>query len=573
MAAAQWKGLLMSKQETPRGPVATDTDVDLLVVGAGTGMAAALAASEQGLSVLVVEKSDVVGGSTARSGGAFWIPPNRVLKQDGAEDSKDAVLEYVGNLVGDSAPAARWEAFVDNGAETVAMLERTTPLKFFWAKYYADYHPGRPGGSAEGRSVEPHPFDASILGDERGRFRPGMMEAPVPMPVTGADYRWMNLVKRSPAKGLPRIMKRAAQGMGGKVIGREYMAGGQALAAGLFAGLVTAGVPVWTRATLRELLVEDGAVTGAVIRQDGHDVTVKARRGVVLAAGGFDHDLPLRREVQSPLVQKDLSLGAETNVGDGIRAGQAVGAEVALMDQAWWFPSFAPLQEGSLPQVMLAERSLPGSFIVNSNGKRFINEAIDYMTFGQTVMQQMRDGLSTGEMWLVFDKKYRDSYMMAGTLFPGMPIPKEWYEAGIAKKGSNPRELAEAMGVPPEEFQKAFARFNKLAHLGVDHDFSKGDNAYDRYYGDPTVYPNPNLRPLEGDLFAAKVVISDLGTCGGLVADEKGRVLSEAGEPITGLYALGNTAANVFGDRYPGAGATIGQGLVFGHIIANEAAK
>lgn len=562
----------MTTQETPRGPKATDTEVDLLVVGSGTGMGAALAGSEEGLNVLVVEKTDVVGGSTARSGGAFWIPPNEVLRKGGAESSPEEVLTYLEAVVGDSAPKKRWEAYVENGKDTVDMLSRTTPLDFFWAEGYSDYHPENPGGSAEGRSVEAKPFDASVLGDERGRFRPGMMEAPVPMPVTGADYKWMNLVKKSPAKGLPRVLKRAAQGVGGKVVGREYMAGGQALAAGLFAGVISEGIPVWTRTELKDLIVEDGKVVGAVLNQDGEEVRVRARNGVVLATGGFDHNLDMRREHQGPLVEEDLSLGAEGNVGDGIKVGEEVGADTALLDQAWWFPAFAPLP-GGLPQVMLAERSLPGAFMVDENGERFINEAIDYMTFGQTVKDRMSKGETNGDIWMVFDQKYRNSYIMAGSLFPGMPIPDEWYETGIAVKGSSPSELAKAMGIPVGQFVKSIDRYNTLAHLGVDHDFGRGSNAYDRYYGDPNVAPNPNLRPLEGNLYAVKVVVSDLGTCGGVVADEKARVLDQDGNVIEGLYAIGNTAANAFGNTYPGAGATIGQGLVFGYIAARDAAQ
>ena len=562
----------MTDQTTPKGPEAKDLEVDLLVVGSGTGMAAALAGKEAGLNVLVVEKTEVVGGSTARSGGAFWIPPNEVLAKEGAEDSEGEVLTYLQSVTGTTSPKERWTAFVENGADTVAMLERTTPLEFFWAKYYSDYHPNQKGGSAEGRSVESKPFDAAKLGEERARLRPGMMEAPVPMPITGADYKWMNLVKASPTKGLPRIVKRAAQGMGGKVLGREYMAGGQALAAGLFAGLIDAGVPVWTRTDLTDLIVEDGKVVGAKLVQDGNEVEVRTRGGVVLATGGFDHNMKWRRKFQAPLVEEDLSLGAEGNTGGGIKAGKNAGAQTALMDQAWWFPGFAPLP-GQLPMVMLAERSLPGSFIVNHEGKRFINEAIDYMTFGQTVLNGMRDKTLGEPIWMVFDQKYRNSYIMAGSLFPGMPIPKEWFEAGIAVKGSSPAELAAAMGVPVHQFEESINRFNQLAKLGVDHDFGRGGSAYDRYYGDPTVAPNPNLRPLSGDLYAVKVVVSDLGTCGGLVADDKGRVLNEEGQTIPGLYAIGNTAANVFGESYPGAGATIGQGLVFGYIAARDVAE
>lgn len=556
----------------PSGPKARDLTVDLLVVGSGTGMSAALAGHELGLSVLVVEKTDLVGGSTARSGGAFWIPANPVLKASGSPDTPEQGRAYLKALIGDSVPAARWETFVEHGPQTVTMLERTTPMRFFWAKGYSDYHPENPGGYAIGRTCECLPFDASVLGDERGRLRGGVLEAPVPMPVTGADYKWMNLMARVPLTAMPKIIKRAAQGIGGKVIGREYMAGGQAIAAGMFAGLVRAGVPVWTRTSLVSLVNEDGRVRGAVLEQDGQQVTVTATRGVVLAAGGFDHNMAMRHEYQSPALADNVSFGAEGNTGDAIRVAQELGAATGFMQEAWWFPGVAPMHEGEEPQVLLAERSLPGSLMLDQHGRRFINEATDYMTFGQTVLARERDGDPVTSMWLVFDQTYRDSYVFAGTVFPRMAIPKAWLEAGIAVEADDPAGLARATGLPTDAVVETLAHFNQLAGSGIDSDFHRGDSAYDRYYGDPTVKPNPNLRPLSGRVYAVKVVLSDLGTCGGLMADEFGRVLREDKTAIEGLYALGNTAANAFGHVYPGAGATIAQGLVYGLIVAQHAA-
>lgn len=563
----------MVDKKIPEGPKAHDTEVDLLVVGSGTGMAAALGAVDRGLSALVIEKTDYVGGSTARSGGAFWIPPNQVLANEGARTEKEDIEAYIGSLVGGDAPQKRWQAFIDHGADAVSMLERMTPMEFFWAKGYSDYHPENPGGSAVGRSCECKPFNAAVLGEERGRLRPGVMDAPIPMPVTGADYKWMNLMVRTPVRAMPRIVKRATQGVGGLALRREYVAGGQALAAGMFAGLLQHGVPVWTRTSLTELIIEDGAVTGAKVTQDGQTVTVKARRGVVLAAGGYDHDMEMRRKYQSPILEKDVTLASDGNTGDGIKAGMNIGAGIALMEESWWFPAIEPLSEGEYPQVLLAERSLPGSFIVDRHGKRFINEAIDYMSFGQTVLKRAASGDPVGDMWLVFDQKYRDRYMFAGVLFPGLPIPKEWYDAGIAVRGDDAAEIGRKIGVPVDAFTQTFTDFQQAGYLGEDHEFGRGNSAYDRYYGDPTVAPNANLRPLEGKLYAVKVVLSDLGTCGGLTADEHGRVLAKDGSPIKGLYAQGNNAANVFGRTYPGAGATIGQGLVFGKIIADTAAS
>lgn len=561
----------MSDKSTPPPVHINREEVDLLVIGSGTGLATALAATERGLDVAIAEKTAYVGGSTARSGGAIWIPANPVLQESGAGDDLERAAEYLSGLVGDSA---RWRSFLEYGGEAVRMLMRMTDLRFFWVKGYADYHPETPGGSARGRSVESRPFDLASLGDARRLLRPGVMEAPFPMPVTGADYKWLNLVARTPLRALPRALGRLVQGLGGAALRREYAAGGQALAGGLFAGALRVGIPIWTQAPLVRLIREDERVTGAVLLQNGAEHIVRARRGVVLATGGFDHALELRRERQLASLTTDLSLGAEGNTGDGIRIGQEAGAAVAQMDQAWWFPAVAPLGDGKQPAVLLAERSLPGSFIVDASGERFVNESTGYMVFGQEVQRRERAGDPVGDMWLIFDQRYRDGYLFAGAIAPRAPLPESWYRAGIAHRAATPQGLAEAIGLPVRTFQNTLSRFNAGARSGIDSDFGRGNSAYDRYYGDPTQSPNPNLRALEGKAYyAVRLVLSDLGTCGGIQADDRGRVLTPDGEVVPGLFAQGNTAANVFGQVYPGAGATIGQGIVCGTIIAETAAR
>lgn len=541
-----------------------DTAVDLLVVGSGTGMAAALAAHELGLSVLIVEKSSYVGGSTARSGGALWLPASPVLDEANAGDTAERAGTYLDSVVAGSAPPQRSAAFVAQVSATVEMLRRTTPLRLFWARDYSDYHPEEPGGSAAGRTCECRPFDTSLLGEYRTRLEPGLMEVTVPMPTTGADYRWMNLVARLPRKGIPVYAKRLVQGVGGRMLGRRYAAGGQGLMAGLFTGVLRAGIPIWTGTTLTRLTRRGERVSGAVVEHGGREVTISARRGVVLATGGFDHRMEMRWKFQSESLGADLSLGAAANTGDGIRAGQEIGAAIDLMDQAWWFPAVAPLP-GKAPAVMLAERSLPGCLIVDQHGRRFVNEATDYMSFGQRLLELERSGSPVESMWIVFDQQYRNSYVFGAELFPRMRIPQAWYDAGIAVRADNLAELGAGIGVPVPEFVETMTRFNQNAAAGEDPDFGRGRSAYDRYYGDPTVKPNPNLRPLvNGPFYAVRMVLSDLGTCGGLKTDERARVLREDGGPIAGLYAIGNTAANAFGTTYPGAGATIAQGLVYG---------
>lgn len=562
----------MTNATIPAGLPMADTTVDLLVVGSGTGMAAALAAHERGLSVLIVEKSSYVGGSTARSGGALWLPASTVINNQGGADTAERANTYLRSVVGETSPEKRTAAFVANVGATIELLRRTTPMKLFWAKEYSDYHPEAPGGTAVGRTCECRPLNTAVLGEYLPRLRPGVMEVKIPMPTTGADYRWLNLMSRIPRKGLPVVAKRLGQGVGGLLLGRRYAAGGQALAAGMFAGVLRAGIPIWTDTALQRLVTEGDRVTGAVLTHGDAEITVTARRGVVLAAGGFDHNMDMRWKFQSERLGEHLSLGADTNTGDAIRIAQDAGAAMDLMDQSWWFPAFAPLP-GQPPKVMLAERSLPGSFIVDETGARFVNEACDYMSFGQRILERERAGNPVDEMWMVFDQKYRNSYVMAAELFPRMPIPQSWYDAGIAHTATSFGELARKMGVDENTFTATARRFNESAVAGMDLDFQRGASAYDRYYGDPTVTPNPNLRPLDkGPFFAVKLVLSDLGTCGGLRADENARVLREDGSAVDGLYAIGNTAANVFGATYPGAGATIAQGLVYGYIAAAHAA-
>lgn len=549
-----------------------DITVDLLVVGSGTGMAAALAAQERGLTVLIVEKSSFVGGSTARSGGALWLPASPVLAENGGDDTVERARTYLQSVVAGSAPAERSDGYLRNVAATVEMLRRTTPMRFMWAKDYSDYHPEEPGGTAVGRTCECRPLNSAILGEYRTRLRPGVLEVKMPMPTTGADYRWMNLMARVPRRGIPTIAKRLGQGVGGMLLGRRYVAGGQALAAGLFAGVLRAGIPIWTDTELHRMTADGGRITGAVVGHDGQEVTVTARRGVVLAAGGFDHNMAMRWKFQSESLGKNMSLGAETNTGEAIRTAQDIGAAIDLMDQAWWFPAVAPLS-GAAPLVMLAERSLPGSLIVDQHGARFANEATDYMSFGQRLLERERSGNAVESMWIVFDQQYRNSYVFAGELFPRMSIPQKWYDGGIAHRSDDLADLAAKIGVPRPQFTATVARFNAMSRAGDDSDFHRGRSAYDRYYGDPTIGPNPNLRALDkGPFYAVKMVLSDLGTCGGLRADGRARVLREDGSAIEGLYAIGNTAANAFGTTYPGAGATIAQGLVYGYVAARDIA-
>jgi 3-oxosteroid 1-dehydrogenase len=539
-----------------------DLSFDFVVVGSGTGMLAALAAAEAGLSVLIVEKSRYFGGSTALSGGGFWVPGNALLREAGVADDAERAGEYLRNVTAGETPESRWGTHLRHGPAAVDVLRRRTPLKFQWMQGYADYFPELPGGSATGRAMEPKPFDVRRLGADRARLRPPALAAPFPMPVSGRTYKWLNLVARHP-RGIVTGARLLGLGLGGLAVRREYAAGGSALAAGLFAGVRAARIPVWFESPIKHLVIEDGRVTGVVVNKNGQELTVRASRGVLLSAGGFDRNRALRHEHQSEQLDTEWSLGNPENTGDILPIAQAAGADLAFMNEAWWFPAVpAP---GPMPAPLLAERSLPGQIIVNQQGRRFMNEAVNYMTAGQILIQQQLP------VWMVFDQRYRNRYVFGGGIFPRQPLPAAWYDAGIAAKAGSLADLAKQLGLT--ELPASVERFNVQAAAGRDDDFHRGDSAYDRYYGDPTIKPNPCLGPIDrGPFYAVKVVPGDLGTCGGIRADGLGRALRADGSVIEGLYATGNAAGNAFGRVYPGPGATIGQGLTFGYAAANHAA-
>lgn len=545
---------------------------DVVVVGGGTGLMGAITAARLGKRVLVVEKGSVLGGSTAMSGGGLWMPGNKVIVRTGVLDTRERVETYLDEVVGDTAPRGRRLAFLDNAPAVVDELLAATPLKLKHMREYADYFSETTGGSPIGRAIEPEPFDLNSLGDDAALLRKGPLEAPVPMPVTSIDFKWMNLMRKKPAKAFTKIGTRVAQGVGGKfLLKRNYIAGGAALGAGLIAGARRAGVEWWVDSPITELVVDDGRVTGIVVSREGRTTRVRALGGVILATGGFDHNMELRRRYQSEALTDDWGFGNPDNTGDILDIATRAGAALSLLDQSWWFPAIPPLAPGQPPMVLLAERSLPGSMIVDGTGHRFFNESCDYMTAGRIML-----GLDDGQAphlpaWLIFDQRYRNSYVFAATIMPGMALPQAFYDSGTAHRAETVESLATKIGVPG--LVEGLARFNVLASQGHDDDFNRGLSHYDRYYGDPTHTPNPNLRPIvRPPFYAVKVVPGDLGTCGGITADEHARVLREDGSVIDGLYASGNAAANAFGKFYPGPGATIGQGVTFAYIAARHIA-
>jgi 3-oxosteroid 1-dehydrogenase len=541
---------------------------DVVVAGSGAaGLTAALAAAHRGLRVVVIEKAGTFGGSTARSGGGIWVPGNEVLRRAGVADTEEQARAYLAHVAGD-VPPVRQQALLAHGPAMVSFVRRHTPLEFAWVPGYADYYPEAPGGLATGRSIEPVPLNARVLGPELARLNPPYLPAPEGVTITQGDYRWLSLGPRYP-RAMLATAKIAGRMARGRLLRQHTLSMGQALAAGLRAGLLTAQVPVWLDTPLTGLEMTGDRVTGARVIRDGQPAVIAASRGVVLAAGGFERNGEMRRRYQRPPIGTEWTTGAAGNTGDAIVAGEGAGAALDLMDDAWWGPS-VPLPSG--PYFCLAERSLPGCLLVNQAGQRFVNEAAPYVD----TVHAMYEGHSAATphipCWLIFDQRYKSTYVFAGRP-PGRPFPRRWYEAGAVYRAPTLAELAGQIGVDAQGLDKTVARFGEFALAGSDEDFHRGNSAYDRYYGDPRRRPNPNLAPLDRPPFyAARIVPGDLGTKGGLVTDERARVLRADSSPIPGLYAAGNASAAVMGHSYAGAGATIGPAMTFGYIAALDLA-
>ncbi|NTW39823.1 MAG: FAD-binding protein [Cellulomonadaceae bacterium] len=538
-----------------------DHVVDVVVVGSGgAAFATAMGAADEGLSVVMIESTEKWGGSTAMSGGGLWLPNNPLMQRAKAGDSREEALEYMEATIGDEGRAAsreRKEAFVDGIADLVTTAEKYG-MHFSRAGDYPDYYPELPGGKI-GRAVEAVPFDRKRIGEWWSTCR-----AMMPLPAKTDDV-WLLERSWSTAGGFVRGAQFVGRIAGGLARGQRLVGLGGALACSLLDVVVgKQGVRLWLSTPLEELLVEDGRVVGVRATREGRPVTIRARRGVMLAAGGFDHNVDWRQKYHGI---DGAPSGNPGNLGGPIALAHQLGAALELMDDAWWGASTAAPAGGG-PGFLVGERSLPYSIMVDARGERFANESESYVDLGHHMLEHDKDGA----YWLVADVRHARRYLRSWAMDPRGA--KAMAEAGILVKAGTIGELARKIGVDAAGLTATVDRFNGFARTGVDGDFGRGNSAYDRYYGDPTVHPNPNLGPLEkGQFTAVKVVIGDLGTKGGVLTDVDGRVLREDGSVIAGLYAAGNTSASVMGRTYPGPGSTIGPATVFGLRAARQMAR
>jgi 3-oxosteroid 1-dehydrogenase len=539
-------------------------EYDVVVVGAGAaGMTAALTAAKRGLRCVVIEKASVYGGSLARSGAAVWIPNNQVILAAGVPDTPQKAASYLSAVVGADVPLVRQQAFLNNGPAMISFVMANSPLRFRYMEGYSDYYPELPGGMPNGRSIEPDMLDGNILGAELGNLNAPYLNVPAGMVVFGADYKWLNLALVN-ARGFATATACLARGTAAAAAGQKPLTMGQSLAGSLRAGLMAANVPVLLNTPLLDLNIENGVVTGVVVPQG----VIKAKRGVIVGSGGFEHNAGMRSQYQRHPIGTEWTVGARSNTGDGIQAGSRAGAALDLMEDAWWGPAI-PLPDS--PYFCLAERTLPGGLMINAAGQRFVNEAAPY----SDVVHVMYDKNPTSPCipsWLIVDQNYRNRYLFRDVA-PLLPLPDSWYQSGAVVKAPTIEALGTAIGVPPAALRATVNRFNGFAFTGRDTDFRRGDSAYDHYYTDPGVFPSSSLAALwVSPFYAFKIVPGDLGTKGGMRTDARARVLRLDGSVIPGLYAAGNASAAVMGHSYAGAGSTIGPAMTFGYIAANDIA-
>lgn len=561
--------------------IAWDETVDVVVVGSGAGaLTAALRSHDLGMKVLVVEKSDVYGGTSAISGGGIWIPDNHQISRLGGEDSEEKAVGYIKNIIGHDPADGRIEAFVANAKKMLKYLEDNTRVRYESQPAYADYYPEAEGGLPGYRSMDPLPFDGKKLGDEFDTLRPTtratLMLGRISMDMKQARV----MLTRSPGF-LPTTLK---------VMWRYWtdipwrfkssrdrlLMLGNALVGSLRASMIDRNIPLWLNSPMKRLITEGHRVIGIEVEKEGEPLFLKAEKGVILAAGGFEQNQEMREQYLPQPTQREWSATpAGQNTGDAIRAGMEQGADTAYMEHAWWAPSTLP--PGAVQsQVLFVERALPGSIMVNSAGKRFCNEAEPYNDIGYDMFRaNQKKGVTAAPCWFIFDAQFRSRYptgpMLPGYAAPDSRLPKHLKKDEYYFREDTIEALAEKIGVDIEGLAETVEQYNANARQGQDPDFNKGKSLFDRYYGDPSNKPNPCNGPLEkGPFYAIKINAGDIGTKGGLKTDVDARVLDKQGQPIAGLYATGNTSASPLAQTYPGAGATLGPAMTFGYLAANH---
>ena len=560
-----------------------DTLVDVLVVGSGNGaLTAALCAYELGVKdVLVIEKSEKYGGTSATSGGGVWIPCNRYAREAGAQDSFEAAREYLQKTIPPGAvPPEMIDTYLREGPRMIDFLHERTRVRYQSLAHYPDYWSFLPGARGGHRSMEPEPVYRSVLGREGPRLRDThhmmwmfdriaftQVEAQVLMVQMPG---WRSVVAHmlwEYLSDVPWVFTHRRS---------RRLACGAAGIARLRWSMLDRNIPLWLDSPMQGLLRDDGGrVVGATVLRNGKRVVVRARRGVVLAAGGFEHNQAMREQYLPKPTNAAWSAAAGTNTGDAIRAALEIGATTRLMDGGWWCSSIkAP--DDPVPRLAIMEKSYPGGCVVNRRGLRIANESQNYITYQLELFARHSEANPQVPAWMVFDARFRRSYFVGplstARFRPDWMLPKQYFSSGFLTRASTVRELAQQAGIDPEGLGRTIEAMNEYARTGKDLEFRRGEAEYDRYYADPAIKPNPCLAPItESPFYAMRIEPGDFGTHGGLATNTDARVLGPGDEPIGGLYAVGNCAAAVL-PTYPGPGSTLGPAMTFAWQAARHIA-
>jgi 3-oxosteroid 1-dehydrogenase len=539
---------------------------DFVIVGSGGGSApAALVMKDAGKRVLIIEKEPQIGGTSAFSGGIIWIPDNHVGKANHDGDSFELSRTYMDAVIGPESRAStkeRRDAYVREGAAMVRYLE-TKGLKFVDAEW-PDYYDPKPGGLTHGRSLAVPVFDINRLGAWADKLAAHPLTSM--MPVSSAESVHVFTATKT-IKGKLYAARVGYRAMLNKFFGKRIRGAGNSLQGRLYEAVLREQIPIWTESPVRDLIVENDRVVGVVCERNGQQVRVRAELGVLLNAGGFARNKEMREKYQPKPTSTEWTQVSPGHTGEMIQVCERLGAALEVMDDSFWLAvSYAP--DGTFMGMHSPnDIGKPHCITVDAKGKRFANESTSYMEYGQKMYQA-----GAVPAWAIFDSRHRRYYPWG--MFAPSITPKSAFDSGYMKKADSVAELARLCDIDPQGLEETVARFNGFVDTGVDEDFHRGESAYNNYYGDPTVKPNPCLGKIErGPFYAVKILPGDVGTAGGVVCDENSRVLREDGSIIQGLYATGITTATVVGYTYPGAGASVGPSMTFGYIAARHAAR
>jgi 3-oxosteroid 1-dehydrogenase len=557
-----------------------DYSYDVVVVGSGNGgMTAAVCTYEMGTKdVLVIEKSDLYGGTSSISGGGVWIPCNRYAQAAGAEDSLAAAKTYLRQLITEEeVPEYQLDAFLENGPKMVDFLHERTQVRYVTLEHYPDYYTNLEGAMEGHRSMEPETFAASELGDEWRRLRRThpMMHLGGVVGITQVEAA--ELIGQQPGwwKTAAKLFLNYILDIPWRLKDKHHrrLATGCAGVARLRASMQDRDSPLWLNTAMTRVVDDAGRVVGLEVMRDGKPLRIQARKAVVMAAGGFEHNQAMREQYLPKPTDHRWSAGTLDNTGDAIQEGLRLKAKMHRLDEAWWCNTITVPGE-AIPRLSVMERSYPGSIIVNPAGRRFSNESQNYMAFQQETFAKHTDEDPCYPTWQVFDANFRASYFV-GPLYnskfrPDWAIPKSYETEGFFARANTVRDLAAKIQVDPDGLQDTVDKMNEYARTGVDPDCQRGESAYDRYYGDPRVTPNPCLGPVDtAPYYAVRIDPGDFGTQGGMVINADAQVLHEDGHVIEGLYACGNCSAPTL-PCYPGPGSTLGPAMTFAYQAAKS---